>query len=266
MDHHWILPVREHYARINAYIQEVGLPWSIEDFQHCDETAPELRDLLGEAQGQAVLDCSCGWGTQTVPLAKLGWQVTACDISEASLEIARKYANREGVSVDFKICDMRDLAQAFDRQFDWAISFYGLYEIPTDEGIRQAIRGMFASLKPGGKCFLQFRDMDNLMEDQPRHEFHGETRYPGGRVFCIEDHDYISENQVVVMYAFLRENEKLDPSHYLRWTTETIGVRKNVLRKAQLQRMLLEEGFSPVTFLPQPEPWMNVRLIATRPG
>ena len=265
MDHHWILPVREHYARINAYIQEVGLPWSIEDFQHCDETAPELRDLLGEAQGQAVLDCSCGWGTQTIPLAKLGWQVTACDISDTSLEHCRKCVSQEGLSVDFRICDMRDLAQVFDRRFDWVVSCYALYELPTDEGIRQAIRGMFAALKPGGKCFLLFRDMDELMEDQPRHEFHGERRLPNERIIWVQDWEYESEDQVVALDAFLREDLTRDPSDYLRWTTETIGIRKKVMRKAKLQAMLLEEGFYPVTYLPKPEPWDNPRLIAVRP-
>jgi len=38
-----------------------------------------------------------------------------------------------------------------------------------------------------------------------------------------------------------------------------------VLRKAEIQRVLVSEGFDPVTFLPKPEPWMNVQIIATRP-
>jgi hypothetical protein len=67
------------------------------------------------------------------------------------------------------------------------------------------------------------------------------------------------------MDAFLREDESLDPSHHLRWTSETIGVRKKVLRKTELERVLVGEGFDPVTFLPQPEPWMNVQVVASRP-
>jgi hypothetical protein len=54
-------------------------------------------------------------------------------------------------------------------------------------------------------------------------------------------------------------------SDHFRWETETIGVRKKVMRKAELQAMLLEEGFYPVIYLPKPEPWDNPRLIVTRP-
>ena len=265
MDHRWILPVPEYYARLNSYILGAFAIEPQEEIQDREYWAALLRGALGEAGEQSVLDCSCGWGTQTIPLAKLGWQVTACDISETSLEHCRKCVSQEGLSVDFRICDMRDLAQVFDRRFDWVVSCYALYELPTDEGIRQAIRGMFAALKPGGKCFLLFRDMDELMEDQPRHEFHGERRLPNERIIWVQDWEYESEDQVVALDAFLREDLTRDPSDYLRWTTETIGIRKKVMRKAKLQAMLLEEGFYPVTYLPRPEPWDNPRLIAVRP-
>jgi len=263
MDHRWILPVPEYYARLNFYLKAFSRERQ-DEIQDRDHWASLLRQVLGEAGGRSVLDCSCGWGTQAVPLAKLGWQVTACDVSESSLDDALKYASEEGVSVDLRVCDMRDLAQVFNQQFDWVVSVYALYEIPTDEGLQQAVRGIFTALKPGGKCYLQFRDMDDLIEDKPRHVFHGERRVPNGRIIWIQDWDYESESQVVALDAFLREDESHEA--WNRWETETIGVRKRVLRKAEIQRVLVSEGFDPVTFLPQPEPWMNVRLIAARPG
>ena len=110
---------------------------------------------------------------------------------------------------------------------------------------------------------MQFRDMDEWIEDKPRHVFHGERRVPNGRIIWIQDWDYESETQVVALDAFLREDESRED--WNRWETETIGVRKRVLRKAEIQRVLVSEGFDPVTFLPKPEPWMNVQIIATRP-
>ena len=110
MDHRWILPVPEYYARLNSYLGTFSRERQ-DEIQDRDEWASLLRGVLGEAGGRSVLDCSCGWGTQAVPLAKLGWQVIACDVSESSLDVARKYASEEGVSVDFRVCDMRDLAQ-----------------------------------------------------------------------------------------------------------------------------------------------------------
>jgi glycine/sarcosine N-methyltransferase len=265
MDHHWILPVPEYYARLNHYILGPFAQNEQEEKQNQEEWAAQLKEIMGEAQGRSVLDCSCGWGTQTIPLARLGWQVTACDISETSLANARKIAGEENLSVDFKVYDMRELASHFDRQFDWAVSCFALYEIPTEAEILQALRGIFKALKPGGKTYFQFRDMDDLMEDQPRHIFNAERRPPKERYIWIQDWDYESEDQIVAVDAFLHEDESLEPSHYRRWTTETIGCRKNVLRKTKIQALLLEAGFNPVTFLPQPEPWMNVRIVASRP-
>jgi hypothetical protein len=265
MEHRWILPVPDYYARLNHYILGPFAENEQEEKQNREEWAAQLKEIMGEAGGRSVLDCSCGWGTQTIPLARLGWKVTATDISESSLNYAQGLAEQESLKVDFKVCDLRNLGELFDRQFDWAVTCYALYELPSDNEILQALRGIWTALKPGGKCFMQFRDMDNLMEDQDRHTFHGEVRLPGERYLWIGDWDYESEDQIVAVDAFLHEDETRPPSDHFRWTTETIGVRKNVLRKAKIQALLLDAGFYPVTILPKPEPWMDVQIAAERP-
>jgi 2-polyprenyl-3-methyl-5-hydroxy-6-metoxy-1,4-benzoquinol methylase len=257
----WILPVPECYARLNAYL----LQFESDSFKHWDEEMLNLKAVLGQANGGSVLDCSCGWGRQTIALAKLGWHVTATDISATSLDFAKRCAQEEQLSIDFRISDMRDLAQHFHEIFDWVITCYALYELDTDENIQQGVNAIFNTLKPGGKCYLVQRDMDELMADQPRHEFHDEWRYPGGRVIHIVDWDYISDTHVIALDAFLKEDESKDPNEYLRWTTETIGVRKRVLRKTDLERFFTSAGFSPVNFLPKPNSWEELRLVAQKP-
>jgi hypothetical protein len=186
-------------------------------------------------------------------------------VSESSIELAREYANQEDVKVDFRICDMRELSLFFYQQFDCVVSCKSLYEITTDEGIRQAIHGMFSALKPGGICYLELRDMDELMEEpRERYIFCGEKRIPNGRIICIQDWDYESESTVIALAAFLREDESCDPADHFRWVTETIGERRKVLRKAALNDFLKSGGFDPVIFLPKSQPWMDVRVIATR--
>jgi len=103
------------------------------------------------------------------------------------------------------------------------------------------------------------------MQDKDRHQFHGEKRYDHGRIICIEDWDYESETHVIALHAFLREDERYAPDEWGRWATETIGIRKRALRKAELEQMLLEAGFNPVYFIPQVGPWMPTEVIATRP-
>jgi hypothetical protein len=106
--------------------------------------------------------------------------------------------------------------------------------------------------------------MEDLVDELPRHVFRAERRVPNGRIIWIQDWEYESESTVIAMDAFLREDERRDPADHFRWVTETIGVRKKVLRKAELERVLVGEGFDRVTFLPQPEPWMDVQVISAR--
>jgi ubiquinone/menaquinone biosynthesis C-methylase UbiE len=262
MRQRWIYPVPEFYARLNAYILEYGLPYTVADCQQWQEEMAQLSPVLGDPRGRRVLDASCGWGRQTIALAKLGWQVTACDISETSLDFARRFAREENLQVDFHTCDLRALASIFQPQFDWVVSCFALYEIPEEAGIRQAIQAMRVVLKPGGSFYLRLRDMDFLMEEQPRHVFRGETPTPHGRIICIEDWEYESETQVVAMDVFLQEDQRKDPSDHFRWVSDTLGCRKQVTRKADLERLLREAGFA-VSFLPQPAPWFPLEIVAT---
>jgi len=260
--HPWILSVPDYYARLNAYI----LQFERDGLKKWDEEASILQAVMGNANGGSVLDCSCGWGRQAIALAKLGWQVTAADISGTSLDFAQECAREEKVPIDFRVCDMRDLGQHFQEVFDWVISCFALYELDTDENIQEGVGAMYASLKPGGKCYLCQRDMDILMEEQPRHVFDGEWRIPGGRIICIRDWEYISDTHVIALDAFLKEDESKDPNDHFRWETETIGVRKRVLRKADLDRFFKTAGFESVTFLPKNHPWEVLQVVAHKPG
>ena len=264
--HPWILPVPDYYARMNVHILQDGLPYSMESIKAWDEEGPALSAAMGDANGQSVLDCSCGWGKQAIALAKLGWAVTATDVSATSMDYARRFAADERADIDFRACDMRDLGRHFHNTFDWAVSCFALYELQSDAEVRLALDGIYAALRPGGQLYVRLRDMDFLMEELPRHSFHGERRVPNGRILCIEDWDYESETHAVALHAFLREDETRDPDDYLRWTTETVGCRKLVLRKDILKRLLQAAGFEPVVFLPQAAPWVPFEVIARKPG
>lgn len=258
-----ILSHAEYYERINAYMVEFGLPYELHTAADAEAEGARLAAIVGAPEGRAVLDCACGWSLQAVALAKQGWRVTAADIAPSAMALAREWARREQVAIDFQHCDMRDLAHHFDAAFDWAVSCYALYELEAEADVLAALRGICHALKPGGRCYLLLRDMDFLMEEQPRHRFHAEKRTPHGRIICISDWEFKSEAEVVQLFAFLREDERL--TGFERWHTETIGLRKLVLRKAGLARLLREAGFDQVTFLPQEAPWAPFEVLARRP-
>jgi glycine/sarcosine N-methyltransferase len=65
-----------------------------------------LRDSHGLVSG-AVLDASCGIGTQAIGLARAGFAVTATDISPASVERCGREAAARGLDITTGVADLR---------------------------------------------------------------------------------------------------------------------------------------------------------------
>ena len=89
----------------------------------------KLVALLGIAPSAKVLDLCCGIGRHSVEFARLGYRVTAVDLTASFLAQARERAKREQVQVDFVQSDMRDFVRpgAFDAAVNLVTSF-GYFE------------------------------------------------------------------------------------------------------------------------------------------
>ena len=257
-----VLTAQEFYTSVALYMEQVDPQWAEGRWQA--EVAREqhrLRAILGEAEGRSVLDCSCGDGAQAIPLATLGWRVTATDITGSSLATTRHRARQHGVTIDTRVCDMRDLGRQFQAAFDWVISCMALDNITTDAGIQQAVRAMFEALKPGGQCYIRLRDLDHLSTVRPRYDFREERTVPHGQVICLEDWEYEHAPELVNVYVFLREDTRKEG---YRWETSAFCYPRRVLRKGDLERFLRAAGFRQVTFLPQPSPWAPYEVVASK--
>ncbi|MGA2605305.1 MAG: class I SAM-dependent methyltransferase [Verrucomicrobiia bacterium] len=82
----------------------------------------ELLRVLGAGTltGKTVLEIGCGTGTNAVELARRGFVVTAVDIAEPAIRIARDKARGATVTVDFRVADVLtdDLGGPYDILFD----------------------------------------------------------------------------------------------------------------------------------------------------
>jgi SAM-dependent methyltransferase len=96
--------------------------------------------------GRRVLDVACGTGKSFLPLLERGYDVTACDISEAMLRVAR---TKVGPRARLRRLDMRALPALgrFDliTCLDDALNY-----LPDEPALAQALAGMRANLAPGG--------------------------------------------------------------------------------------------------------------------
>jgi 2-polyprenyl-3-methyl-5-hydroxy-6-metoxy-1,4-benzoquinol methylase len=96
--------------------------------------------------GKRVLEIGCGIGTDTINFARAGAQVTAVDLSEASLAMARKRAEVFGLTdkVRFYAADAERLSETVPPEpYDLIYSFGVIHHTPHPERVVQQVREHF---------------------------------------------------------------------------------------------------------------------------
>ena len=97
-------------------------------------------------EGNRLLDVGCGTGKSFIPMLERGWDVVACDISPAMVEIAR---HKVGAKAEVSVADMRRLPTFGDFDLVWALDDAVNYLLSAEE-LEDAIEGMAKNLGPTG--------------------------------------------------------------------------------------------------------------------
>jgi SAM-dependent methyltransferase len=135
-----------------------------------------------------VLDVAAGIGTQALPLASLGFNVTARDLSPAAIARLQREARARNVSVDAAPADMRDVARTVVRPFSAVIACdNSLPHLLNDADILGALRSFRDLLGAGGLLLISLRDYDRVERGSPSHHPYGE-RVREGRRFRLGQH------------------------------------------------------------------------------
>jgi len=103
---------------------------------------------LWEAGGRRVLDLGCGIGRHTIALARMGFAVTATDVSPSGLATCAAWLAREGLSATLVRHEMEALPLS-GRAFDGLVAYNVIYHVPV-AGMRQILAGMHRVLNSGG--------------------------------------------------------------------------------------------------------------------
>lgn len=120
---------------------------------------PELFDRMGRGEGKKLLEIGCGIGIDTVSLAGRGFDVTAVDLTETAIEIARKRAADQGLVIDYRTGNCEELAFP-DDSFDVVYSFGVIHHTP---GMAGAVREIRRVLKPGGIAYIMIYSKYSLV-------------------------------------------------------------------------------------------------------
>ncbi|HSS33781.1 MAG TPA: class I SAM-dependent methyltransferase [Solirubrobacterales bacterium] len=105
--------------------------------------------------GRRLLDVGCGTGKSFIPLLEKGWEVTACDVSAAMIEVAR---DKVGDEARLAVADMRELPVFGEFDLVWCMGDAVNYLLSAEE-LAQALAAMGRNLASQG---LLVFDLDTL--------------------------------------------------------------------------------------------------------
>jgi 2-polyprenyl-3-methyl-5-hydroxy-6-metoxy-1,4-benzoquinol methylase len=108
-----------------------------------------LTDLLPSPPA-SVLDIGCGTGSLSLVLAKLNYDVTGVDLSEAMIARAKAKTKAAGYSIPFKVMDAYN-PDFSPRQFDVIVCRHLLWALPEPA---LALQRWSKMLVPGGRLVL----------------------------------------------------------------------------------------------------------------
>jgi 2-polyprenyl-6-hydroxyphenyl methylase/3-demethylubiquinone-9 3-methyltransferase len=110
-----------------------------------------ISELSNGLWGKDVLDVGCGGGILAESMAKQGANVSAIDMSQDALEVAKLHGLESGVEVNYQFITAEDLADKSESKFDVVTCLEMLEHVPAPESIVSACARM---VKPGGLVFF----------------------------------------------------------------------------------------------------------------
>ena len=157
-DDDWDRLFGELYLRTYAVLERGGDP---------EAEALGAARLAGVEAGADVLDCPCGYGRHSIPLARAGFHVVGADRSPVLLEEARRRAG-QGEWPHWVQADHRELPFA-DGSFDAVLNLFSSIGYRGEEGDRQTLAEFRRVLHPGGAIVIETLHRDRLASIfQPR--------------------------------------------------------------------------------------------------
>lgn len=108
-------------------------------------------DQRAGLQGKRVLDVGCGGGILSESMAQKGAEVTGIDLGDKALKVARLHSLESGVSVNYRLVSVEELADEAPESFDIVTCMEMLEHVPDPDAVVQACAKL---VKPGGHVFF----------------------------------------------------------------------------------------------------------------
>ena len=167
-----------------------------------------IDKILKNYNVKTVLDMTCGTGAQTIELRNKGYEITASDLSEGMLKIAREKAK----DLDIKFYK-GDIRTANYGSFDAVISMFNAIGHLDENGLEKAIRNVGNNLNPQGIY-----------------------------IFDIFNQDFMSAGGFAGTHGFIDNAKEFDEKKFVRFNKNTYDSEKGIIHINQ--RTLIQEGMN----------------------
>lgn len=130
------------------------------DYEEAQLFMDNLTGYLNLPEDAKILDLACGRGRHSVYLNKLGFDVTGADLSENSINQAKKFENEK---LHFMVHDMR---QPFPTQYDAIFNLFtsfGYFEDDNDNIV--TLKAICQSLTEYGFAVIDFMNVHKVIEN-----------------------------------------------------------------------------------------------------
>jgi ubiquinone/menaquinone biosynthesis C-methylase UbiE len=125
---------------------------------------PIELEIFEDVKGKSILHLQCHFGQDSISLCRLGAEVTGVDLSDKAIESAIKIAQQTNSNTQFICCDLYDLENHLDKEFDIVFTSYGTITWLPDLDKWGKLITRF--LKPDGKfIFVEFHPVVWMFDD-----------------------------------------------------------------------------------------------------
>lgn len=229
------------YDQLAPYYKYIYQDWDASVMRQArilDEVIREYAHL----SAKTLLDASCGIGTQSIGLARLGYEVCASDLSAGEIEKAKMEATNSDLTIDFRVADMRKVHEVFPGPFDVVISCdNSIPHLLSDADILEAFKQFYQCTKEGGLCLVSVRDYAQ-MERHDGKKLFPRTVHPieGGQLVMFDVWDFEGDQYEITTYVIEDKGGSQADTHILH------GGRYYCVEFSTLDKLLLEAGFRDV--------------------
>ena len=166
----------QHIHKIQPYQRLAAYYDVLMDYIDYDIWVDDIEELVKPFDvGNTWLDISCGTGSMALRLAQRGINMTAVDLSEHMVDIARGKALQDNLKIDYAVGDMVNYSSS--KVFDVIINLHdGLNYLLDVKDIDSFLKNTYALLEPDGillfdvvtplLCKTHFRGYREIFTDE----------------------------------------------------------------------------------------------------